>query len=150
MKVTIANEIAMQDLGAKLAAACGDVAVIYLCGELGAGKTTLTRGFLRALGQQAAVKSPTYSLVEPYHLHNKTIFHFDFYRVNHPEELEFIGIRDYVKQPAILLIEWPERAANLLPDPDLTCRLSVIGANHEVDMVANTDRGKEILSRLYS
>ncbi len=122
---TIADEAAMLAYGAKLAqqAKAGDV--IYLKGELGAGKTTLTRGFLRAFGYAGIVKSPTYTLVETYTFEQQVIHHFDLYRLHSAEELLAIGLDDYVTADAILLFEWPEKAASVLPKPTLTCRIEI-------------------------
>lgn len=106
-------------LGAALAAACPRPLVIYLEGELGAGKTTLARGFLRALGHAGAVRSPTFTLLEPYDFAAGPVFHLDLYRLAHPDELAFLGLRDLLGDRAILLVEWPERGQGELPAPDL-------------------------------
>lgn len=145
MKTNIPTEEAMLAFGAKLAVACGDTAVIFLQGPLGAGKTTLARGFLRGLGYVGHVKSPTYTLVEPYDVKQGWVYHFDFYRVNDPEELTFIGIQDYFMPGAICLIEWPDCGGNLLPQADLSC---YIDPRHDINLIGHTAHGKKILEQL--
>ncbi|MDQ7090760.1 MAG: tRNA (adenosine(37)-N6)-threonylcarbamoyltransferase complex ATPase subunit type 1 TsaE [Methylococcales bacterium] len=99
--------------------------LIFLHGQLGAGKTTLVRSLLRAAGYQGAVKSPTYTLVEEYEINQQKIFHFDLYRIADPEELELIGIRDYMEEQSICFIEWAELGENFLPEPDLVLNFRV-------------------------
>ena len=118
--VNLVGEEAMMGFGARLAAVTGAVGVIFLEGDLGAGKTTLSRGLIRGLGHVGAVKSPTFTLVEPYEIGSLRAYHFDLYRLVDPEELEYLGIRDYLGEDALCLIEWPERGAGFLPKPDMT------------------------------
>lgn len=112
-------------LGAAVARALGGRpgAVIYLQGPLGAGKTTLARGLLRALGVTGTVRSPTYTLLEPYEVGGRTLVHLDLYRLRDPAELESLGLRDYPRERCWWVVEWPERAGTLLPEPDVRLRL---------------------------
>ncbi len=133
----IDNEEAMvafgEQLGRLLAIYAGPLSV-HLLGNLGAGKTTLTRGILRAFGHQGAVKSPTYTLVEVYEFPARRIYHFDLYRLGDPEELEYMGIRDYFGEQNLCLIEWPERGQGVLPAPDLLVDIAVEGAGRRIQL----------------
>jgi tRNA threonylcarbamoyladenosine biosynthesis protein TsaE len=146
-QIFIKDEAGMLALGAKLANLLPKEFNLYLSGELGAGKTTLVRGFLRALQYQGAVKSPTYTLVESYKLQARQVYHFDFYRLISPEELEFMGIRDYFSHEAIRLVEWPERAGNLLPPPDWHVTLATESLGRRIDIIARGLKGCALLSQ---
>lgn len=146
-----ADAAAMQTWGARVGACLAPAAIIYLQGDLGAGKTTLVGGVLRARGHVGAAKSPTYTLVEPYALgavgtlSELQLYHFDLYRLRDPEELEFLGIRDYVAAGATLLIEWPERGAGLLPSADLTVAIALNDSARELTLHAHTAAGERML-----
>lgn len=117
-KLSLSNEQDTEKFAQKLVQHIAE-GVIYLIGDLGAGKTTLTRYWLQNLGHQGVVKSPTYTLVEPYTIHGKEVFHFDLYRLNDPYELELMGIRDYLDVPnALFLFEWPSKGGDEIPQAD--------------------------------
>jgi tRNA threonylcarbamoyladenosine biosynthesis protein TsaE len=145
---SVENEAAMLALGDRLAAGLEPGMVVYLVGDLGMGKTTLARGVLQSLGHGGAVKSPTYTLVEPYELNGWAIFHFDLYRLGEPEELEFMGIRDYFTGESVALIEWPERGFGVLPPADLVVRIGREGQGRRLQVVAESARGLRCLQSL--
>jgi len=121
--------------------------VIYLEGDLGAGKTTLSRGILRACGHSGAVKSPTYTLVEPYDFETITVYHFDLYRLGDPEELEYLGIRDYFSPQCLCLLEWAERGRGFLPGADLKVTVSVQGSGRNVCIEPFTELGRTLMEK---
>jgi tRNA threonylcarbamoyladenosine biosynthesis protein TsaE len=123
--VHLADEAATIDYGRKLAAHLEPGMLVCLTGELGAGKTTLVRGILRGLGHPGSVKSPTYTLLEPYELPTLTLYHFDFYRIGDSRELEFIGIDELMDSQAVKIVEWPERAAERIPPADVRISLEL-------------------------
>jgi tRNA threonylcarbamoyladenosine biosynthesis protein TsaE len=143
------DEAATVAAGSAVGRALTAGAVVFLMGELGAGKTTFTRGALRALGHAGSVKSPTYTLCEPYDLTDAgQLCHLDLYRLSNPEELEFLGIRDYVASGAILLIEWPSKGKGWLPAPDLQVALVEFNDGRELKITALTADGEGILTRM--
>ena len=130
----IEDEAAMMAFGGKLADEFSDGGIVLLKGNLGAGKTTLVRGLLRYLGHKGNVKSPTYTLVEPYLLDGRTVYHFDLYRLGDPEELEYMGGRDYWESGALCLIEWPDQAIGYLPKADLIVDISYQESGRKINL----------------
>lgn len=124
--------------------------VIFLLGELGSGKTTFARGFLRGLGYRGKVKSPTYTLVESYDMAICTLFHFDLYRLNQPQELQQMGIEEYFSPIFITLIEWPEKGGTYLPTPDVICRLSYEGMGRHIEIDSHTKNGEAVIANFVS
>ncbi len=139
---------ATEALGARLAARLTPGCVFWLRGDLGAGKTTLVRGLLQALGHHGTVKSPTYTLVEPYQIGEQALFHWDLYRLADPEELEFLGLRDQLDGQAVLLIEWPERGQGELPAADVDIDLDYAGEHRSCRLTAFSPVGQTLLDDL--
>ncbi|NKF49499.1 tRNA (adenosine(37)-N6)-threonylcarbamoyltransferase complex ATPase subunit type 1 TsaE [Shewanella sp. WXL01] len=142
------DEAATVALGKQLAGAMTPPLTVYLNGDLGAGKTTFSRGVIQHLGHQGAVKSPTYALVEPYEIKGIDVFHFDLYRVADPEELEFMGIRDYFTPNSICLVEWPENGCGLIAEADLQIYISYKGEQRQISIEATTELGQKLVSKL--
>ena len=146
--IALDGEAAQEAFGGRLAGVCEPPLLIFLGGELGAGKTTLVRGFLRALGHRGTVKSPTYTLIEPYEVDGRQIYHLDLYRLSDPGELEYLGLREMLAERAVLLIEWPERGAGWLPEADLVIDISLREHGRHLVLKAGSPRGEAILQTL--
>lgn len=144
----IADAAAMESLGAALAQAIQGGLIIHLRGELGAGKTTLVRGVLHGLGHAGSVRSPTYTLVEPYELAGRQVYHLDLYRLGDPEELEWIGLRDLLDADSLALVEWPERGRGVLPQADLELTLDYFGTGRRVTLTGHSDAGDRVIAQL--
>ncbi len=142
----VATETDMEAFGGRFVSALGNLKLVTLNGPLGAGKTTFVRGLLRVLGHAGAVKSPTFTLVEPYEMNGRRFYHFDLYRLKEPEELEFLGIRDYLAGPDLCVVEWAERAKGLLPAPDVAVMIAPANNGRSVTVTAHTPRGEAWLS----
>ncbi len=142
------DEAATVALGQRLAQVLVAPIVIYLTGDLGAGKTTFSRGLIQGLGHNGAVKSPTYTLVEPYELEDIEVFHFDLYRLSDPEELEFMGIRDYFTDKSVCIVEWPERGEGLLPAADIHLHLKYDNTGREIEIEARTHAGRALIEKI--
>lgn len=140
----LADADATQRFGSRLAACLQPGSVIYLIGDLGAGKTTLTRGLLRGLGYSGAVRSPTFTLIEPYSGEGWHLFHYDLYRLADPEELEYLGLREQCDGEAILLFEWPQRGSGWLPAADLHLTLEHAPEGRRLALVGISERGRLI------
>lgn len=139
--VALKDERATEALGAALAQSGRAGGLVFLRGNLGAGKTTTARGLLRFLGHQGNVKSPTYTLVEPYETLTPVVYHFDLYRLGDPEELEFMGFRDFLQGQALCLVEWPEKGEGWLASPDLELEIAPWDDHRQARWRAGTDKG---------
>jgi tRNA threonylcarbamoyladenosine biosynthesis protein TsaE len=142
------DEQATLALGEEIARILTPGMLICLSGDLGSGKTTLIRGLLRGLGFVGKVKSPTFTLVESYVISNLYLYHFDFYRFNSPDELTNLGFRDYFNETTVCLVEWPEKAAGLLPRADIEIRLSIKDNGRDVELRGNSPKGRQALQSL--
>ena len=142
------DEQAMTALGERLGRACSGGAIIYLTGDLGTGKTTLVRGVLRGLGHRGPVRSPTFTLVEPYAVGPVPVYHLDLYRLGDPEELEYLGLRDYLEPGVVWLVEWPERGVGHLPRPDLRVTIEYRGTGRRLELTAETATGRRLLDQI--
>ena len=145
------GEDAMVALGMRFGqvlSATAQGAIVFLQGDLGMGKTTFTRGIMRHFGHQGATKSPTYTLVEPYQFKQQKVHHFDLYRLGHPEELEYLGIRDYFDGCAINLVEWPDKGKGFLPTADVVLTIHPLERGRKLTFVAQTNMGDGVLVHL--
>lgn len=147
LSLELPNEAGTIAAGQRLASALPEAAFIYIDGDLGAGKTTLVRALLRALGHDGPVRSPTYTLIEPYELGGRNIYHLDLYRLGGPLELEDIGFRDLLTESCLLLVEWPERGGGVLPPPDLRLRLTAEDAGRRLTLRPSSEIGAKILKK---
>ncbi|MCK9606820.1 MAG: tRNA (adenosine(37)-N6)-threonylcarbamoyltransferase complex ATPase subunit type 1 TsaE [Methylomonas sp.] len=134
MKIELTDSDETELLGAALSKVLPPKCLVFLCGDLGAGKTTLMRGLLCAMGHNGAVKSPTYSLVEEYRFADRSVFHFDLYRLKDPEELEWLGFNDYLQQRALVCVEWPQMGAGYLPAADLEIKLDYQNSGRSIEI----------------
>jgi tRNA threonylcarbamoyladenosine biosynthesis protein TsaE len=145
---TLPDEAATVALGERLARALRPGLLVTLSGDLGAGKTTLSRGIVQGLGHAGAVKSPTYTLVEPYEHTRIPVYHFDLYRLADPEELELLGFRDYLGGDCLCLVEWPERGGGFLPAADLAITMTAQGDGRRVTLEAATPVAGDVLAAI--
>ncbi|MDA9007898.1 tRNA (adenosine(37)-N6)-threonylcarbamoyltransferase complex ATPase subunit type 1 TsaE [Porticoccaceae bacterium] len=151
MQILLEDEQKMQVFGEKIAQVIGQInapLLILLNGDLGAGKTTLSRGILNGLGHRGSVKSPTYTLVEPYDLEIGKVFHFDLYRLVDPEELYDIGFNDYLTEAQLCMIEWPDKGGSLLPKADISLQINSNGTGRQVILTAQTSLGSQCVNEL--
>lgn len=145
LKKFFANEEQLQQWAKKVAQQCSAPVIMFLKGELGAGKTTFARAFIQSLGVKERVKSPTYPIVESYSIEKMKIFHFDLYRIHLANELDELGFDDYFKEAAIVLIEWPERGEGVVPSADIEITFAIKDEGREVAIKVNTERGQAVI-----
>lgn len=154
LNILLADEAATENLGQALARICPPPCLIFLYGDLGTGKTTFSRGFLRGLGYSGRVRSPTYTLLEPYEIPSedaaglRRVYHFDLYRLADPEELAYMGAEECFADDAISLVEWPQQGEGMLPLADINILFQYQDDGRWVQMQAGTDRGQIVLHSL--
>lgn len=148
LEIEVNGEARQEMVGGCLGMNCTPPFIVYLEGDLGTGKTTLVRGFLRRLGYQGRVKSPTYTLLEPYEFAGRFYYHFDLYRLSDPRELDYLGVEDLLNQDAILLIEWPEKGEGVLPQADLMIHITHQDQGRRLRFEALSERGARSLSAM--
>jgi len=144
----LADESDTLTAGAWLAGAVLPGLKIWLYGDLGAGKTTLVRGLLRALGFSGRVKSPTFALVEIYEVSSFNVYHFDLYRLLDPEEWEEAGFREFFNGQSLCLVEWPEKGEGVLPEADLALQLDILEEGRQLTVTGRTEAGKQCVEKL--
>ncbi|MCU7813224.1 MAG: tRNA (adenosine(37)-N6)-threonylcarbamoyltransferase complex ATPase subunit type 1 TsaE [Candidatus Thiodiazotropha sp. (ex Notomyrtea botanica)] len=148
LELEVVGEKRQETLGHVLAELIDTPCILYLEGDLGAGKTTLARGLLRGLGYDGRVKSPTYTLLEPYELADVSCHHFDLYRLADPEELTFLGIEDLLHDDSIFLVEWPERGKGVLPPADCVLQIRYLGDRRQVSLIPASEKGVQLINNL--
>ena len=148
MNLVVGDDAAMVALGDRLARICPGAMVIYLFGSLGAGKTTLVKGFMHGLGYNGAVKSPTYTLIEPYDIHGRVIYHLDLYRVSDASELEYLGLRELQEGDAVVLVEWPEHGQGFLPAADILLNIKYAPEGRHIELHGCSSLGDRFIKDL--
>jgi tRNA threonylcarbamoyladenosine biosynthesis protein TsaE len=148
IEIEVKGEARQEAVGGCLAMNCAAPFIVYLEGDLGTGKTTLVRGFLRQLGYTGRVKSPTYTLLEPYEFEDRFYYHFDLYRLADPRELDYLGVEDLLNTDTVLLIEWPEKGEGVLPQADLIIHFSHQGQARRLRFEALTEPGAQVIPAL--
>lgn len=153
MMLDLPDAGATEALGKELAAALSSTGqaggVVFLRGDLGAGKTTLVRQLLRTLGVAGTIRSPTYTLMEPYRAEGRELLHMDLYRLNDPAELHNLGLVDYSPEATLWLVEWPEKGGDFLPKADISINLQVVGDARKADVSGLSEAGRGIVSKLF-
>ena len=156
-QIHISDEKSMLKLGADFSSIITPGTIIFLNGDLGTGKTTLVRGFLRQLGYNGAVKSPTFTLVEDYTLNlsnslveEYSLYHFDLYRLADAEELDYMGISDYIDDQAIIFIEWPDKGQGFLPEADIILNIIHLGKHRDIEITSQTAKGLRLVNNFIS